>query len=83
VEVTSVDVKQGLELPRWRGALLPGSMVAGPGARRSLRDWAVDATLTGGALAVGLLALGSTFGEHGDAAKVVDILLGLASLAAL
>jgi signal transduction histidine kinase len=80
--VASVDAKHDLQLPRWRGALLPGSMVAGPGARRSLRDWAVDAALTGGALAIGLLALGSSWGEHGEAAKVVDIVLGLASLAA-
>jgi signal transduction histidine kinase len=77
------DWKEGLGPARWRRHLLPGSMVEGPGAGRSLRDWAVDGALTAGALAIGLLALGSSWGDHGDAAKVVDIVLGLASLAAL
>ncbi|MBS1860227.1 MAG: sensor histidine kinase [Actinobacteria bacterium] len=58
-------------------------MVEGRGARRSLRDWAVDAALTGGALTVGALAIAASWHEHGDGVAIADILLGTASLAAL
>jgi signal transduction histidine kinase len=83
VGVASADLNQGLELPRWQRPLLPGSMLDGPGARRSLRDWAVDAALTGGALLVGMAALAASWHEHGGGAKFLDIVLGLASLGAL
>jgi signal transduction histidine kinase len=83
VEVASVDAKQGLEPARWQRSLLPGSMVDGPGAQRSLRDWAVDGLVTVVALAVGVLALHGSWPQHGGAARVVDILLGIASVTAL
>ncbi len=81
--VASADVKQRLEPARWQRSLLPGSMVDGPGARRSLRDWAVDALVSMVALAVGVAALHGSWETHGTAARVVDIVLGLASIAAL
>jgi signal transduction histidine kinase len=68
---------------RWQRRMLPGSMVDGPGAGRSLRDWGVDALVTAVALGVGAIGLHDTWAGHGTAAKVIDILLGLASLAAL
>jgi signal transduction histidine kinase len=83
VDVASIEVKQGLEPARWQRRLLPGSMVDGPGAERSLRDWSVDALITVVALGLGVLLLHDTWDAHGTAAKVVDIVLGLAALAAL
>ena len=81
--VASVDLKQGLEPARWQRSLLPGSMVDGPGAQRSLRDWAVDAAVTIVALGIGVLALHSTWDQHGTTARVLDILLGVAAVASL
>lgn len=79
----AAQVNQGSASARWQRWILPGSMVDGPGARRSLRDWVVDAILTAGALTIGALALAASWREHGSAAAVVDLLLGAASLAAL
>jgi signal transduction histidine kinase len=81
--VAAVDAKHEPELARWRGALLPGAMVDGPGARRSLRDWAVDAFVTLVALGLGLIALNASWAEQGTFFRVLDIALGTASLAAL
>jgi signal transduction histidine kinase len=95
VAVASVQAKQGLEPARWQRRLLPGSMVDGPGARRSLRDWAVDVLITGVALGIGVVALHATWTEHAGASGshpgesilalpiLLDIALGIASLAAL
>jgi signal transduction histidine kinase len=58
-------------------------MVDGPGADRSLRDWAVDALVTLVALAVGVVALHGSWETHGTAARIVDIGLGLAAIASL
>jgi signal transduction histidine kinase len=81
--VASIEVKQGLEAARWQRRLLPGSMVGGPGAGRSLRDWGVDALLTAGALGIGVIGLHDTWHAHDTALRVLDVLLGIASLAAL
>ncbi|HEY2053335.1 MAG TPA: histidine kinase [Solirubrobacterales bacterium] len=81
--MASIEVKQGMEPARWQRRLLPGSMVDGPGAERSLRDWAVDALITLVALVIGVIILHDTWYAHGTASKVLDIGLGVASLAAL
>jgi signal transduction histidine kinase len=81
--MATVDVKQGLEPPRWQRRLLPGTMVDGPGARRSLRDWVVDAIVTVFALGLGTIALHSTWHEHGALLRFVDVIVGLGSIAAL
>ncbi|HEX3361001.1 MAG TPA: histidine kinase [Solirubrobacterales bacterium] len=81
--MASIEVKQGLEAARWQRWLLPGSMVGGPGAERSLRDWGVDALLTAGALGVGVIGLHDTWQAHDMAMRALDVLLGIASLAAL
>jgi signal transduction histidine kinase len=79
----AAHAKEGLEPARWQRSLLPGSMVDGPGADRSLRDWAVDALVTVVALGIGVLALHDTWHQHGTAALVLDLGLGVASIAAL
>lgn len=58
-------------------------MVDGPGAERSLRDWAVDGLVTVVALGLGIVAMRDTWAQHGTIAKFIDILLGIAALAAL
>jgi signal transduction histidine kinase len=76
-------MKEGPAPARWQRSLLPGSMVDGPGADRSLRDWAVDALVTVVALGLGIVALHDTWAEHGSLARLLDLILGVASLAAL
>jgi signal transduction histidine kinase len=81
--MASLGVNRGLEPARWQRRLLPGSMVDGPGARRSVRDWLVDALVTVVALGLGLVAMHDTGHAHGAPARVLDVGLGIASLAAL
>ncbi|MBS1845361.1 MAG: sensor histidine kinase [Actinobacteria bacterium] len=81
--MASLEVNQGLEPARWQRRMLPGSMVDGPGAERSLRDWAVDVLITIVALGIGMIALHDTWSEHGTTTAILDIGLGIASLAAL
>ena len=69
VDVAAVELKQGLEPARWQRRLLPGSMVDGPDAERSLRDWVVDALVTVVALGLGVLAMHDTWHQHGDRAR--------------
>jgi signal transduction histidine kinase len=83
VNVAAVEMKRGMEPARWQRRLLPGSMVDGPGAGRSLRDWAVDALVTVVALGLGMLAVHDTWHQHGIPLRVVDIVLGVASTVAL
>jgi signal transduction histidine kinase len=81
--MSSVEITRGLEPARWQRRLLPGSTFDGPGAERSLRDWAVDIIVTLFALAIGVLAANDTWAEHGTLMKVLDVVLGIASIAAL
>ena len=93
--MAAADLKRGLEPARWQRRLLPGSMVDGPGAGRSLRDWAVDVLITLVALGIGVVALHDTWTEHAGTSGshpgpailalpiLLDIALGVASLAAL
>lgn len=81
--MASVQAKAAPTPARWQRSLLPGSMVDGPGADRSLRDWAVDLLVTAVAIGIGVLAAHDTWAEHGTAARLLDIVLGVASTAAL
>lgn len=81
--MATADLKHGLEPAGWQRHLLPGQMVDGPGARRSLRDWVVDATVTSGAFVVGLLTLAAGWHQHSNLFQIADILLGLTALGAL
>ncbi len=81
--MASVQAKAAPTPARWQRSLLPGSMVDGPGADRSLRDWAVDLLVTAVAIGIGVIAAHDTWPEHGTAARILDIALGVASTAAL
>jgi signal transduction histidine kinase len=80
--VSAVEIRRGLEPARWQRRLLPGSMVDGPGAERSLRDWAVDALVTIVALGLGVAAVHNIWHQQG-ALRAIDIVLGVASAVAL
>jgi signal transduction histidine kinase len=73
----------GLEFSRWQRMLLPGTMLAGPSAGRSLRDWIVDAAVFALAIGIGIISLTSTLEDHSPAFVVLDLLLGVAAIAAL
>ena len=82
--MASAQAKEGLEPARWQRSLLPGSMVDGPGADRSLRDWAVDALVTIVALGLGVASPARHLGTTRQRSRcVLDLVLGVASLAAL
>jgi len=83
VTVASVEMKHQPMAARWQRRMLPGSMVDGPGAERSLRDWAVDALVTCVALGLGVAAVHDTWHVQGTAIRVLDIALGLVAIAAL
>jgi signal transduction histidine kinase len=73
----------GFEFSRWQRMLLPGTMVDGAGAGRSVRDWVVDAAILAVALGIGAIVLSSTWREHSGVFVAIDLLLGLAAVAAL
>ncbi len=81
--MATVDLKHGAQSASWQRHLLPGTMVGGPGARRSLRDWLVDAIATLLALGLGVIALRNTWHSHGEVAKIADIALGVVAVTAL
>jgi signal transduction histidine kinase len=81
--VSAERAKAGFELSRWQRPLLPGSLLGGAGARRTVRDWAVDAMMLALALGVGALVLGGTWAEHSPLGLVVDFAGGLLACAAL
>ena len=68
--------------PRWHRALLPGDLRDDPDGR-SPRDWIVDGVMVLVAIGVGLLVFAESEAEHSEAMAFVDVLLGLAALAAL
>ena len=78
---------------RWQRSLLPAVLLGGfdPAAegasgrrpRRSARDWLVDITMFLLAVGVGLLANGPDWPQHGAVFHAVDVVLGVACLAAL
>ena len=70
-----------MSAPRWQ--MLPGGLLEEPGAKRSARDWIVDVSMTLVAIAVGIDTFGETEDLHSDGMAFLDLLLGIASVAAL
>ena len=78
---------------RWQRSLLPAVLLGGfdPAAegaagrrlRRSARDWLVDITMFLLAIGIGLLANANDWPQHGAVFHAVDVVLGVACLAAL
>ena len=71
------------ELPRWQRLLLPGGMVESGRGRRTARDWLVDLVMYVLAVTIGAMALADTWDDHGTAAKIADIALGVVGLVLL
>src|SRR4051794_31384423 len=55
--------------------MLPGE----PGARRTTRDWIVDATMFVIALGIGAFALGGSEARHSETMLFVDLVIGIAA----
>jgi signal transduction histidine kinase len=71
------------DISRWRRALLPGDLLATVDARRSARDWLVDALLFAAALVVGGVGVYSIRADLGETGTAVDIVLGSLACIAL
>ena len=69
-------VEQPLSVPRWQRLVLPSSMLAEPGGRRSARDWVVDLMLFALALGIGAVVLVETWSDHHGVTPAMDIVLG-------
>jgi signal transduction histidine kinase len=65
---------------RW---LLSGGLLGSGDTRRSVRDWVVDALIVVVAVAAGIYLLRSTWDQHSDAMKVIDVTLGTLACVAL
>jgi signal transduction histidine kinase len=63
--------------PRWQQALLPGALREEGGYRRSPRDWLVDLTMFGIALVIGLFLVGTSWVQHSDLERLLDIVFGV------
>jgi signal transduction histidine kinase len=63
-----------------RFSMLPGGVLAEPGAKRTTRDWIVDVTMTLGAAALGLVVLGGTEPYRTEQQVGLDFLIGLPCL---
>jgi signal transduction histidine kinase len=77
---------------RWQRSLLPAMLldeagVTGDTSRgvpaRSARDWAADAAAFFAAIAIGAVAMASTWDQHGTALAIVDLALGVAACVSL
>jgi signal transduction histidine kinase len=70
-------------IQRWQRRLLPGDLVEAAGARRSPRDWTVDAAVFLFAVIGGILTFKGTSGDHSMFLLVVDFALGTTACLAL
>src|SRR4051812_33606741 len=63
--------------------MLPGGLLQEPGAKRTTRDWIVDATMFVLALTIGGPAPGSSRDRHTETTLFVDLVIGLVCLVSL
>jgi signal transduction histidine kinase len=68
-------------MTRWQ--MLPGGLVVQAGAKRTLRDWIVDATMYAVALTISLIAVADSADAHTDGLWLADLLGGLVAFVAL
>jgi signal transduction histidine kinase len=68
---------------RWQRILLSGGLLEPVGGRRTIRDWVVDVTIFGIAVAAGIFVLASTWERHSALVLVLDIVLGSGACLAL
>ena len=63
---------------RWQ--MLPGGLLEEPGAKRSTRDWIVDAVMLLVALAIGAFTLCGTENQHSEDMVFFDLVIGLLAI---
>ncbi|HMJ37189.1 MAG TPA: histidine kinase [Baekduia sp.] len=68
---------------QWQRPLLPAGLLDESSGGRSARDWVVDALMYLAAGSLGLLALGSSWRQHGTLMAVVDIAAGTVAFGSL
>lgn len=68
---------QPLTIPRWQRQLLPGNAVDARGAKRSLRDWMVDAHLLAFALLAGGGSIAELWNDSSNSVRAAQVALGL------
>jgi signal transduction histidine kinase len=66
-----------------RRYMLPGALLEEPGAKRTARDWLVDALFFLLAVGIGLLVYSSSEDQHGDLAALIDVASGVIGWIAL
>ncbi len=70
-------------LAQWQRLLLPAALLEEPGARRTPRDWLVDALMYAVSGAFGVAVLATTVGPRSDVMIGIDIAAGIVAFAAL
>ncbi|MES1194000.1 MAG: histidine kinase [Solirubrobacterales bacterium] len=81
--MTGAEQHEPAGVAQWQRPLLPAALLAEPGARRTPRDWLVDALMYAVSGAFGVAVLGTTAGPRSDVIIGIDIAAGLVAFAAL
>jgi signal transduction histidine kinase len=81
--MTIAEQHEPAGLAQWQRPLLPAALLEEPGARRTPRDWIVDALMYAVSGAFGVAILGATAGPRSDVMIGIDIAAGLVAFAAL
>ncbi len=63
--------------------MLPGALLEEPGAKRTARDWLVDALFFLLAIGIGLAVYSSSEDQHGELASLIDVAAGVIGWIAL
>ncbi|MET0602877.1 MAG: histidine kinase [Baekduia sp.] len=81
--MTGPEQHEPAGLAQWQRLLLPAALLEEPGARRTPRDWLVDALMYAVSGAFGVAVLGTTAGPRSDVMIGIDIAAGIVAFAAL
>jgi signal transduction histidine kinase len=81
--MTGAEHHEPAGVAQWQRPLLPAALLEEPGARRTPRDWLVDALMYAVSGAFGVAILGATAGPRSDVMIGIDIAAGIVAFAAL
>src|SRR5262245_48982538 len=66
-----------------RRHMLPGALLEEPGAKRTGRDWLVDATMFLVAVGLGVYIFSASEDQHSELGSLIDLVAGVIGWAAL